>query len=129
MFKNKLRALRVEKEQLEKSVNDLRKELGVLKTDHKNQIRQMEHERKVSDEDIKHMVKMKTEALEIKAQKEQNEREAEKNKEVMAVKMEYQTKVEGLLHSEIDRLRAMYGEILNRLPNVNMEITESRGKK
>lgn len=100
-----------ERNRLERQVADLEKDLETLK-----------HKKKIEEEDIKHMVRLKEERQEVEFQKRVLEIEAEKAQEIAAVKDDYRNKLEVRLQTEVDNIKEMYGQILERLPDVNMRI-------
>lgn len=86
------------------------------------EVENLKLKRKIGDEDIKHMVKIKEESLEIEHQKRNLKLEREKDKEVAVVKDEYRDKMEAHLERQIGDIKDMYGEILKRLPEVRVRL-------
>ena len=80
----------------------------------------LKQEKKITEEDIKHMVRIKEEKLAIQAEREALERDREKEQAIAAVKDEYRNKLEQRLQTEVDNIRQMYSEILERLPKVSV---------
>lgn len=105
-------------DELEKEIEKLRKERMSLK----DEVEDLKIQKKVSEEDIKHMTKMKEEKLDIAHQKNKLQLEQEKNEAVAKVKDEYRDKLEKRLETEVTNIKEMYGQILERLPNVNMRL-------
>ena len=99
------------KKQLEKDISKLTLELNEIK-----------HQKKIEEEDLKHMVKMKEEALNIKFQKKELELQQKHDSEVATVKDEYRDKIETRLEQEGEKMLDMYKQVLDRLPNVNLEM-------
>lgn len=106
MFNKKLKA---EKLALEEKISEL-----------KTTVRELESNKKIEEEDLKHMIRLKEERLAVQFQRKELEIEAEKEKAVAAVKDEYRDKLEARLSTEVNSIKEMYGQILERLPNVNM---------
>jgi hypothetical protein len=106
----------------EDEIVSLRKERNTLK----DQVEDLKLKKKIEEEDIKHMMKIKDESLALEYQRKELKLQQEKNDAVAKVKDEYRDKTEAQLNKRGDELKAMYGEILQRLPNVNMEITQKR---
>lgn len=102
-------------EQLAKEAADLRLEVQGLKT-----------KRKIEEEDIKHMLKMKEEALAIEKQKFELATEKAKNAEVAQVKDNYRDKLEAFLVQKNNEGDKRFAEILERLPNVTMAIKQNK---
>lgn len=96
---------------LRRSVNTLKDELAALK-----------HKKKMEEEDIKHMVKIHKERDAIEIKKITMDLEREKQNEVAEVKDKYRDKMEGRLQTEVDNMKEMYGQILERLPNVSARL-------
>ncbi len=96
-------ALEHERAALEATVKDLKIDLGDLRL-----------KRKIEDEDIKHLVKMKQESLELDHKKRLMDVETEKATAIAKVKDAYQDKAEKQLITERDGIRKMYSEILQQ---------------
>mgnify|MGYP003133356900 CR=1 FL=1 len=107
--------LRREKRQLE---DDLAK----LKHNHHLDLEKIESKKKIADEDIKHMVKMKEEKLQVEYEKNSLKNERSKDIEVAEIRDDYRIKIEQRLETEVKNMKEMYGEILKRLPNVNVRL-------
>jgi len=110
---------------LETTKNDLEVEIEKLKeeaTSAKEELAEVKHKKKMEDEDIKHMVKMSKEAGVIELKKKEMECEQAKDKAVAEVKDEYRDKMEDRLQTEVTNMKEMYGQILERLPNVTARL-------
>jgi len=103
--------LKDEKEILECEVIDL-----------KNQVKQLKLDRKIEDEDIKHMIKMKEAAVEIKQEKFEVKCEREKDTAIAQVKDQYRDKMEELQKEELKKMERMQTEILSRLPDISVRM-------
>ena len=88
----------------------------------REEVEQLQLTKKISEEDIKHMVKMKEEAADLDKQKYEVKLEGEKAKEIAEVKDEFQGKLQALLESQIKQGEARYKEILQRLPSVEVNL-------
>ena len=88
--------------------------------------RKLQLTRDIEIRDIKHMVKIKEEKLDIQFEKKSGEFERNlqraSDKEILAVKNKYRDKVEKLLEKGHEDLRGRYSEILERLPNIDVAI-------
>jgi len=113
-----VKELRHDKEALESKVDELQKDRKMLK----EQVEDLKIKKKIEEEDIKHMVKMKEEALEIEFKKRGMDLEQAKEKAIAIVKDEYRDKMEIRLVKEGENIKEMYGEILKRLPDVNVRL-------
>lgn len=117
--KKKIAKLETTKSNLELEVEKLKEEA----TKAKEELAEVKHKKKMEDEDIKHMVKMSKEAGEIDLKKKVMDCEKEKAEAIAVVKDEYRDKMEKRLQTEVSNIKEMYGQILERLPNVNAKLT------
>lgn len=104
---------------LESKIVDLGDERHKLKAE----VEDLKIQRKVEDENMRHLVKMKDEKREIEYQKKELDAQRDKDARIAAVKDQYRDKLEGFLQAEIKNVRGMYDEILKRLPDVNVALT------
>ena len=81
----------------------------------------LKHEQKIAEEDIKHMVRIREEKLELQFEKKNVEREREQQEAIAFVKDEYRDKMEVRLQTEVNNIKEMYSEILMRLPTVSVK--------
>lgn len=117
--KTEIDTLQKEYDSSRKLIRDLKDEIAGLK-----------NEKKITEEDIKHMVRLREERLEVENEKKNLERDREKEKAIATVKDEYRDKMEARLQKEVENIKAMYSEILQRLPKVSvrqMDYSESSG--
>ena len=96
---------------LEETIKTLKEQLGDLKL-----------KKKIEEEDIKHMVRIKQEALEIEHQKKELKLQKQSDDIIAAVKDEYRDRLEGFLQKQVQDVKEMYGQILKRLPDVNVRL-------
>ena len=108
----KVAKLKEEKEYLQDQIYQLRRTLEDVKTKNKRE-----------EEDIKHMIKMAEEANEIKYQKRAMTNDKEKWEGIETVKDKYRDKLEVRLQKEVEGIKEMYSQILERLPNINGKLT------
>ena len=96
----------------QKRINELEMEIDRLKA------------RKETEElELKHLVKMKEEKMQIELDKKAMEMEKEKNEAIAKVKDEYRDKLETRLIKEGENIKEMYNQILQRLPNINAKLS------
>lgn len=100
-----------ERDELRKQVRNLKDDLAGLKS-----------KKKIEEEDIKHMVRMKEERMEVEHDKKSLEMERKKDEAIATVKDQYRDKMEGRLELEVTNMKEMYGEILARLPNISAKV-------
>lgn len=105
--------------ELEAKILALEKERSGLK----EEVEDLKIKRKVEDEQLKHLLKIKEEKMDLEYQKKEVTLEAKKNAEIAAVKDTYRDKMEAELKSRYGQLQEMYGQILKRLPDVNVALT------
>lgn len=118
MFGRKKESMSGEVDTLKLAKTALQSEVETLK----GEIASLKLKKKIEDEDIKHMVKLKEERQEVKFQKKELEMEKDKADEIAKVKDGYRDKTEEQLQKRNDELKEMYGEILARLPNINVKM-------
>jgi len=116
MFNKQLKA---EKVGLEVKLKGLKIDLRAAK----EELAETKHKQKMSDEDIKHMVKIAKDKDELTLKRKIMDVEAEQAKAIATVKDEYRDKMEERLQKEVEGIKEMYGQILERLPNVNAKLT------
>ena len=117
---------------LESEKADLKKVIEALESDKKGlkeEVGDLKLKKKMEEEDIKHMVKIDRERKDIQIEKEKIQLEGEQAKAIAKVKDEYQDKTEAQLKEQLSVMKGMYGEILERLPNYNVEHTIKQTKK
>jgi len=106
-------------------VEELKKEITALTNDKmklKQQCEEMKLQKKLDLEDIKHMVKMKEEKLNIEYEKKVLAVEKAHDEKLMGIKDQYRDKMEARLEKEAANIKSMYADILTRLPNVNVRL-------
>jgi len=81
----------------------------------KDELAELKQTKKMEDENIRHLVKIKEESLEIQHQKKTQDA-------IALVKDEYRDKQEALLNKQLDQGEKRYAEILARLPDVNVRL-------
>lgn len=88
----------------------------------KNDLAELRQKKKMEDEDIKHLVKLKESKLEIEFRKKEVELERQQQEAIAAVKDQYRDKQESTLQKQIEQGEKRYAEILSRLPDVNVRL-------
>ena len=112
--KSELTVLQDEYDGAREQIRELKDELAGLKG-----------EKKIAEEDIKHMVRIREERMEVENEKKYLERDRSKESAIAAVKDEYRDKLEVRLQTEVDNIKEMYGQILERLPTVTVRQRDS----
>ena len=104
------------------------KRLNKEKRELKEELADLRLKKKLEDEDIKHMVKINNERKAIELEKEKIKLERKGAEEVAKVKDAYRDKTEEQLEKQLTGMREMYAEILERLPNynINHNVKESK---
>lgn len=129
MFNNARKVARLEErvEQLTDSVealltirDELTDETSKLKAENKK----LKITRTMEDEQIAHKLKMREETCDMNYNKKLIKKDEECANAIAAVKDTYRDKTEKQLEKRGDELKNMYGQILKRLPDVNMAITK-----
>lgn len=99
-------------------VTALEKQAKVLK----NEIAQLKSDKKIEDAEIKHLVKINKEKLDLEHSKKEVEMQADFQKKQMTLQTEYHDKVLAQIQESREEQRGTYAEIMKRLPNVNVEL-------
>lgn len=86
------------------------------------EVDKMNADRKIHDERMEHLVKLKTEAAATELERAKVTMQREKDEAIAEVKEEYRAKMEEQLEKRIIELKGMYSEVLERLPNVNASL-------
>jgi hypothetical protein len=107
---------------LEEELKAVKSALRDVKFAHEEETAKIKHERKIADEDIKHMIKMKEERLGIEFEKRVVELEKTSAAEIAKVKDTYRDKMEMRLQEEVKQTKEMYSEILKRLPDISVKM-------
>jgi chromosome segregation ATPase len=110
------------KDQKQKDLEEKIEKLETERTELKREVNDLKSKRKIEEEELKHLVKIKDEKREIEFQKKEMELESAMNKEVAKVKDNYRDKLEKNLIEQKDDIKGMYSEILERLPDVNARL-------
>lgn len=88
----------------------------------KNDLSELKQKKKMEDEDIRHLVKLKESKLEIEFKKKEVELERQQQCAIADVKDEHRDKLEKILNTQIEQGEKRYAEILSRLPDVNVRL-------
>lgn len=105
-------------EKLEKQRDDLEdNKIGL-----KSEVEGLKSKKKIEEEQIKHLVKLKDEKRDIEIQKKELTMQAEKATAIAEVKDSYQDKLTEQLQSQISDNNERYAQILKRLPDVNVRL-------
>ncbi len=116
--------------ELQEEINALKRERTSLKETEipnlKREIKKLESQRKIEDEEIKHMLKMKEEREALEREKFETKCTREKDDEIAKVKDEYANKLRDRLEQDIERGDARFVQILQRLPTATIEMKEDR---
>lgn len=108
---SKIETLEENKEKLEDEKVELKSEVAGLKS-----------QKKIEEEQIKHLVRIKDEKRDLEFQKREVTKDAARAEEVAKVKNEYQDKLTDQLNKQIDDNNDRYAQILKRLPDVNVRL-------
>ena len=99
--------------QLKKRVRELKDEIESLKTT-----------KKMEQREIEHLVKLKEEKLVIENQKKEVELQKKYQFKEMELQTEYHDKIMAKLENAAKEMKEVYVKIMERLPNINVEITK-----
>ena len=122
---NKLHKLEKAAIDLEEKIDRLEQERLKLKADNEqlaDEKRALVQGNKLAENEIRHLVKIKEEKNAIELERKMVELEREQQKAIAEVKDKYQDKVEANLNEQLTGMKEMYGQILERLPDVNARL-------
>lgn len=88
----------------------------------RNDIERLHAQAKAADETLGHLLKIRDEKRDIELERKKVELVYQSDMRVAAVRTEYQQKIEEHLNGRIKDLGAMYAELLNRLPDINVAL-------
>ena len=98
--------------------NKLRAEIEKLK----EELADVKLQKKIEEEDIKHLVKLNEERQKLELEREKMTLKNKKDDEVTEIRDRYRDKMEKRLETEVERTKEMYGEILKRLPSIKVRL-------
>lgn len=90
------------------------------------QIKELELKKELEEKEIRHLVKMKEEKNLIETQKKELELQGKFQKVEMELQTAYHEKVLKTIEESRKESRDLYTKIMERLPNVNVEISRSK---
>lgn len=125
LMETKNKRLEEERTELLASIEEREAEVRRLN----NEVEQLKLNRKIAEEDIKHMVKMQEERRELEFRRKEQDLQQNFDRRLAEEHRKYQSKLEERLHKEIDDVRATADAVLERLPNVNVELTGGIGRQ
>ncbi len=90
----------------------------------KEEIAELQFKKGLEEKEIKHLVRMKEDKQFVEAEKQTLKLAREFQEKEMALQTNYHEKVMKTLEESRKEIRDIYGEIMKRLPNVNMSIKQ-----
>lgn len=87
-----------------------------------HRIRELEHKKELEEKELTHLIKMKEEKHHIEAQKKEIELQKLFNDKEMKLQTEYHLKNLDIISKEHADIKDIYKQIMERLPNVNVEV-------
>lgn len=125
----KVEHLRFEVGQMEDEKDGMREQIHTLDrtvVDLKEQAEKQKRLKKLEDDEIKHRLKVREEELDLDTKKKLMERDEKHAKALADAERSYQEKITEGLEKRVGEMKEMYGQILERLPDVNYRIRDSR---
>jgi len=107
-----------EVEGLKAEIKKLTDERRTLKQD----VEDLKLKKKMDEEDIKHMVRIKEERAAVEQDRAKVRMEGEKQEAIAKVRDEYRLKTEEYLNTQIKRMETMYADLLKQLPDINVAL-------
>jgi len=110
----------------EKAIDTLVEERDSLR-EHISKLRghvaDLEQKKAAEEREMKHLLKMDRERVVLEQERFEAKCERERDEAIGAVKDEYRDKTELMLREEKQELKAMYSEVLARLPNISARLS------
>lgn len=88
----------------------------------KEEVADLELKKKIENEDLKHMIKIKEEKAEIVMEKKQLEMQRESDKAIQKIRDEYQKKTEDSLEEQIKKMGETTDKIMSLVPNIGVKL-------
>lgn len=111
-------------EQLDK-YSEENESLIVERRNLKEEVEDLKLKKKIEQEDIEHLVKMKMERNEIKHEKKVSEADANAEKKIAEATKSFNDKLTEILKKQIEDGNDRFEQILNRLPDVQVNLGDS----
>ena len=103
---------------LETEVDEMYEERRTLK----DEVEDLKIKKKISEEDIKHMVKMREEKSDLEYLKKEVQLEKEHQLKLHEASNEYRDKTEKHLEKQAGEMKEVYTQIMKRLPNISARV-------
>lgn len=110
---------------LEMDCRDLRNEKTALSVD----LTTLKHKHKLEKEDLEHLVKLKTEQLDIEYEKKVLKLERVHAAIIRDLTKQHHVDIVKMQNEESDNMREIYKEILGRLPDITAHFGGGQGKR
>lgn len=109
---------------LQKDISSLTEEKRTLKDD----LADLQKQKELEKTEIEHLVALKEQRMELTIQKKEVELERKFQEKELELRKKGFDEMVNHINKQSEDMKSLYGQILERLPNVNMEIKEKRGK-
>jgi len=90
-------------------------------------LKQLKSTRKIEEEDLAHMIKMKTERQELAYDRKVMDMEKTHQDYVAKLKVQHNAEMNERLKKESEQMMSMYKDVLSRLPNINASLKLKNG--
>ena len=94
----------------------------------KRELEELKLQKVIEERDIKHLVKIKEEKLDIEHQKKELKLKDEYKDKEMVLQREFHNKVLTVLDKNREEMKEVHTQLMKRLPNVNMEMEVTRNQ-
>lgn len=89
-------------------------------------IRELEHMKSLEEKELAHLVKMKEEKQAVELQKEKLKLSQDYQQKEMELQKKYHENVMSVIQKEHADIKEVYTQIMERLPNVNVELSRKK---
>lgn len=87
-----------------------------------HKIRELEHKKELEETELDHLIKMKEEKQTLEIEKRSVALQKEFNQKEMDLQRKYHEQTVGIINKEHADIKDIYRQIMERLPNVNVEL-------
>lgn len=107
---------------LNRTIDSLKKSIRTWK----DELADLKKEKELEKQEIEHLIKLKEERQKVELERQEVVLQKKFQEKEMALQNKYHERQISQIDVQAERMEKIYAEILGRLPNVNMKITEKR---
>lgn len=93
------------------------------------EVERLKLKKKIEEEDIAHMVKIRDEKLKLEYKEKELDLKSELDKQLHAEHVKYRDKTEKMLSTQATKMESMYKDLMQRLPDISVMLGDYAEKK